>query len=201
MYVWFTTLSVDKPHWIADQAPKNLSICDQESHAINSLPINMDKLFWIIPSVLAGRPGPDDESWDLSALCRAGIGAILSVNDGRLCDHRELAGLEIAYACYPLSDWVPPQPGDVEFCLEVLPRGYDFVQAQLAQGRRVLVHCSGGNDRTGLFLSYFLVRYAGLSANQAIQRVQAVRPTALSAEGWLAFTQQILLRVESWANC
>jgi len=161
----------------------------------------MDKLFWIIPGSLAGRSGPDEESWDLRSLCHAGIGAILSVNDGRLCDRQELAGLEMAYACYPLSDWVPPQPGDVEFCLEVLPCAYEFVQAQLAQGRRVLVHCSGGNDRTGLFLSYFLVRYAGLSASQAIQRVQEVRPTALSAEGWVGFTQQILLRVESSANC
>ena len=101
----------------------------------------------------------------------------------------------MAYACYPLSDWVPPQPGDAEHCLAVLPRGYDFVQAHLAQQQPVLVHCSGGNDRTGLFLSYFLIRSAGLSARQAIQQVQSVRSTALSAEGWAGFAQQLLERL------
>lgn len=157
----------------------------------------MDKLFWIVPNVLAGRPGPDDEPWNLSALRQAGIGAVLSVNDGRLCDPQAFADLKIAYTCYPLSDWVPPQPGDAEHCLTFLPKGYAFVQEQLTAGRRVVVHCSGGNDRTGLFLSYFLVRSAGLSASQAIQRVRDVRPTALGANGWGAFAQQVLEQVES----
>lgn len=155
----------------------------------------MDKLFWVIPGHLAGRPGPDDEPWNLTSLRQAGIRAVLSVNDGRLCDPQEFAASAMAYACYPLSDWVPPQPGDAEHCLAVLPRGYDFVQAHLAQQQPVLVHCSGGNDRTGLFLSYFLVRSAGLSARQAIQQVQSVRSTALSAEGWAGFAQQLLERL------
>ncbi|MFN8445858.1 MAG: hypothetical protein U0175_34020 [Caldilineaceae bacterium] len=80
----------------------------------------MDKLFWTIPHRLAGRPGPDDEPWDLASLHEAGIGAVLSVNDGRFCDPDAFAALKMAYACYPLSDWVPPQPGDVEHCLTVL---------------------------------------------------------------------------------
>ena len=62
----------------------------------------------------------------------------------------------------------------------------------MARGRAVLVHCSAGNDRTGLFLSYFLVRQAGMAADDAIQRVRAVRPTALSADGWETFARQLL---------
>jgi hypothetical protein len=143
----------------------------------------MDKLFWVIPGCLAGRPGPDDEPWNLSALRQAGIEAVLSVNAGQQCDPAEFASNQMAYACHPLSDWVPPQPGDAEICLDALPRGYDFVKTQLAQG-------------TGLFLSYFLVRHAGLSASQAIQQVQHVRPTALGAEGWVEFAMQVLLCVE-----
>lgn len=154
----------------------------------------MDKLFWLLPGYLAGRPGPDDKPWQLTELRQAGIGAVLSVNDGRLCDPQAFAAANLAHACHPLSDWVPPQPGDVEQCLAALPRGYAFVQAQLAQARPVLVHCSGGNDRTGLFLSYFLVRYARLSPDQAIQRVQVVRPTALGALGWLEFARDVLQR-------
>lgn len=153
----------------------------------------MDKLFWIIPEHLAGRPGPDEELWDLQALHEGGIGAILSVNDGRLCNPQEMASLNIAYACYPLSDSAPPQPGDAERCLKILPSAYEFIETQLRQGRRVVVHCSGGNDRTGLCLGYFLVRYMGLSPNKVLHTLRAVRPTALSAKGWEVFAQQIWL--------
>lgn len=157
----------------------------------------MNYLFWLLPGSLAGRPGPDEEPWDLADLWRGGVRAVLSVNDGRRCDLGALARLGIAYACHPLSDWVPPQPGDAEHCLRVLPVAYTFVQAQLRQGRPTLVHCSGGNDRTGLFLSYYLARQAKLSPKQAIQRVRELRPTALSAEGWVQFAEAILYENES----
>jgi protein-tyrosine phosphatase len=154
--------------------------------------ITMDKLFWLIPERLAGRPGPDLEPWDVASLHAGGIGAVLSVNDGWRCDPQAFAEAGIEYACFPLSDWVPPQPGDAEICLAALPQAYDFVRSQMARGHGVVVHCSAGKDRTGLFLSYFLVREEGLSADEAIQRVRAVRPIALSAEGWEAFARQLL---------
>ena len=156
---------------------------------------SMKHLFWLIPGEIAGRPGPDEEPWDVEELWQGGVQAILSVNDGRLCDPLAFACWGIAYACCPLSDWVPPQPGDAEVSWRALQDGDAFVQAQRRQGRPVLVHCSGGNDRTGLFLSYYLVRHAQLSATQAIQRVRALRPTALSAEGWAQFAEELLQKV------
>jgi len=72
----------------------------------------MDKLFWVIPGKLAGRPGPDREPWNLAALHAGGIGAILSVNDGLSCQPQDFATAGIAYACMPLSSNAPPKPGD-----------------------------------------------------------------------------------------
>jgi len=155
----------------------------------------MNQLFWILPNQLAGRCGPDEVPWNLSALRQAGIRAVLSVNDGRLCDPGEFARMGIAYACHPLSDWVPPQPGDADYCLVSLPRGLDFVAQHLALGQRVLVHCSGGNDRTGLFLSYFLVRNHAFLPIDAIGQIKQLRPTALSADGWTEFALQVLSQV------
>src|ERR1700757_4594355 len=63
----------------------------------------MDKLFWVIPGKLAGRPGPDQAPWDLAALRVGGIGTILSVNDGLLCHPQDFAVAGINYACMPLS--------------------------------------------------------------------------------------------------
>ena len=152
----------------------------------------MKQTFWLLPGRLAGRPGPDQAPWTLSALRTAGFGAVLSVNAGDLCEPAAFAANGIAYACFPLSDWVPPQPGDAELCLRMLPPAYTFVQRQFQFGHQVLVHCAGGNDRTGLFLSYFLVRHTGVTPRAAIAKVRSVRPTALSADGWEAFALQVL---------
>lgn len=159
----------------------------------------MNQLFWVLPGQLAGRCGPDENPWDLTALRQAGIGAVLSVNDGRLCNPSEFARLGIAYACHPLSDWVPPQPGDAEHCLAALPLGFDFVIRHLALKHQVIVHCSGGNDRTGLFMGYFLVRNQGLSPSDAIAFIKRIRATALSADGWTEFALQVLSRVSNGA--
>jgi protein-tyrosine phosphatase len=152
----------------------------------------MDKIFWVLPNKLAGRPGPDQEPWNLSALHDGGIGAILSVNDGLLCRPDDFGALGIAYACVPLSDNAPPRPGDDQICLQALPHAYAFAQAQMAQGHRVVVHCSAGKDRTGLFLCYYLMRHASLTPTEAIQAVRRVRPIALSAEGWDDLAKEVL---------
>lgn len=154
----------------------------------------MQNLFWLIPERLAGRPGPDRAPWKLEALRGAGIGAILSVNDGLLCHRGDFRACGIAYECIPLSDNAPPQPGDEESCLRALPQAFDFVQAQLAAGNATMVHCSSGKDRTGLFLAYYLLRDGSLAAEDAIERVKRARPIALSALGWDDFALEVLRR-------
>jgi Dual specificity phosphatase, catalytic domain len=157
----------------------------------------MDKVFWLLPGRLAGRPGPDREPWDLDSLREGGIQAILSVNDGLSCHAADFVASGIAYARVSLSPNAPPQPGDDEVCLRALPRAYAFVQAQIAEGRGVLVHCSSGKDRTGLFLCYFLMRQVDLSPVEAIEAVRRVRPIALSAVGWEEFAVQVLASADS----
>src|SRR4051794_33670274 len=124
----------------------------------------MKHLFWLIPDVLAGRPGPDRAPWDPASMRARGIEAVLSVNDGLLCHPEDFQSHGIAYACFPLPDTPPPQPGDIEVCLQALPAAHAFVQQQISIGHATVVHCSSGKDRTGLFLAHYLMREAGLSA-------------------------------------
>ncbi len=98
----------------------------------------------------------------------------------------------MAYRCIPLSDNAPPREGDLDYCLEALPRAYDYVRAALAGERPVLVHCTAGKDRTGLFMCYFLIRESDVTAQEAISQVRRVRPIALSAEGWDDFAARVL---------
>ena len=152
----------------------------------------MRHLFWLIPDVLAGRPGPNRESWNLAELKRSGIGAVLSVNDGLLCYPEDFANVEILYRCVPLSANAPPQPGDLEHCRRVLPKAFDFVEEAKRMGKATLVHCTSGKDRTGLFMAYYLMRSRRMPADEAMAAVRRIRPIALSALGWAEFAQEVL---------
>ena len=150
----------------------------------STIVLPMRNVFWLLPHRLGGRPGPDRAAWDLRLLRDAGVGAVLSVNDGLLCHPPDFAAAGIAYACVPLADNAPPQLGDEQVCLEALPKAYAFVAEQLARDRVTLVHCSSGKDRTGLLLAYWSMRAEGHSAEAAIDRVRSVRPIAFTAIGW-----------------
>ncbi len=152
----------------------------------------MQHVFWLRPHVLGGRTGPNKDIWDPSELAAGGIGAVLSVNHGELVHPEGLAAADITFKCVPLSDAAPPQPGDLQVCVAALPRALDFVVRSMDAGRGVLVHCTSGKDRTGMFLSYYLSQVEGLSAAAAIDEVKRVRPIALSAEGWEFFTVEVL---------
>jgi len=155
----------------------------------------MNHIFWLLPGRLAGRPGPNREPWDLSAVRGLGIDAVLSVNDGEDCNRAELAALGFYHCVVPLPPNEPPQPGDEETCYIGLPAAHDFVIAQHRCDRAVLVHCSAGNDRTGLVMSHFLIREFGLDVETAIARVREVRPRAMTARGWESLSRRVLARL------
>jgi hypothetical protein len=155
----------------------------------------MQHLFWLLPGRLAGRPGPDVAPWNLHALRAGGIHAILSVNDGFLCSPMAMWGAGLEYCCSPLSDNLPPRPGDEEQCIKGFRKGMAFIEAQLTQHRTVLVHCSMGRERTGLFLATYLVVSDRMMPDEAIRHVRAIRPTTLQAEGWEALALRVMHRL------
>jgi protein-tyrosine phosphatase len=152
----------------------------------------MRNVFWLREGVIAGRSGPNRDAWTPKELAASGIGAVLSVNDGELVHPDELSVVGVNYNCIPLSDAAPPRPGDLQICVDALPRALRFVVSSIESGRSVLVHCSAGKDRTGMFLSYYLCVTEGLAPARAIEQIRHVRPIALSAEGWETFTLDVL---------
>lgn len=152
----------------------------------------MDHVFWIHDSLVGGRPGPNLIPWKPSDLKDGGIRAILSVNDGELVNVEELNVLGIDYLCAPLSEDAPPREGDIETCLESLPEGFEFVTKNREVGRKTLVHCRQGRDRTGMFLAYYIYKQCGVSPEDAVKQLKEIRCDALAADGWDEFTLQVL---------
>lgn len=151
----------------------------------------MEHVFWLVPGRLAGRVGPAAVPWELARLRRAGIQAILNLADDQ-GDPAEIVAAGFAHCSVPLP---PREPADAETeraCLARVPRAAAFLDAQLAAGRGVLVHCSGGKDRTGMVLAHYLAREEGLDAEAAVARLRVVRPIALSAPGWEAMTVRVI---------
>ena len=152
----------------------------------------MKHVFWLRENVIGGRSGPNRNGWNPKELMSNGIGSVLSVNDGEMVHEDDLSAVGIRYSCVPLSDAAPPQPGDLEHCVASLPQALQFVLGEIGRGKCVLVHCTSGKDRTGLFLSYYLCKTEAMAPTDAIQAIRHVQPIALSATGWEDFALNVL---------
>lgn len=156
----------------------------------------MKHAFWLIEGKIAGRSGPNLDTWNLAELKEQGFAAILSVNFAESVDSHEMEKVGIAHANIPMSPNAPVQAGDKETCLENLPKAMAFIQVQKAAGP-VMIHCRSGKDRTGLVMAAYLIQFEGMTAKDAMDKVFSVRSIAFSAEGWIPFALDVLESFET----
>ena len=155
----------------------------------------MDNVFWLLQGKLAGRPGPAKVPWDLAELRRT-FDVMLNISEHPSATE-ELDRLRFEHRWIPLPETVPADEEAEERCLRLLPEAEQYLCEQLDSGRRVLVHCVSGKDRTGMLFAYHLARLDGMDAVAALDRVRRVRPQALSAGGWEAMALRVMRRLEA----
>lgn len=154
----------------------------------------MKSVFWLIPNSVAGRPGPQWEPWSVADIRAAGFDAVVNLSEHAPdMEAFETFGIESSWV--PLPGDIPPTDAAQEQFVAALPRALAFVSAQVTKGRRVLIHCHGGRDRTGMLLAVLVAKRDGLTAAAAIRRVREVRPTAITAEGWEDLALRVIPRV------
>ncbi|WP_299497251.1 dual specificity protein phosphatase family protein [uncultured Shewanella sp.] len=155
----------------------------------------MQHLFWLIEGKIAGRSGPSKDPWDLKALKEQGIDAVLSVNNGEACEAECFIEAGLLHRCIPFSPNVPPQAGDLEQCVEQVPKALAFIRECEANDQTVLIHCHSGKDRTGVIMAYLLMDN-GAAPLHAVNHVRGIRNIAFSADGWDQFVFDVLYALQ-----
>ncbi len=150
----------------------------------------MRTLYWILPGLLAGRPGPQMVPWDLAELWEMGfrtIVSLVSVDEGPI----RAAGFRHLYV--PLDGALAFLPHLRRRLARRMRPVVDFVAEEVAAGRPTLVHCRQGNDRTGAVLAAYLARHQGLTPEEAIRRVLEANPQAMRSLGFKRLVRTICL--------
>lgn len=142
-------------------------------------PISAPRLiesYWVVPGAFLAGEYPactdfPDAAKRLDALLASGINTCFDLTEPDelppylpLLDERAaLRGTPIGYKRFPMVDFGLPQP---TLMLALL----DSIDAGLASGRRIYVHCRGGLGRTGMAVGCYLVRH-GASGHAALKQI------------------------------
>jgi protein-tyrosine phosphatase len=86
-------------------------------------------------------------------------------------------------ARFAILDLDPADPREQARMLGLLPRLTRFVRASLRAGRRTLVHCAAGEQRSCAAVCAVLMRRRGLSCDAAIAMLAARHARAFGAAG------------------
>ena len=128
-------------------------------------------LAWITPSL---AQGPRFTSAQVSALARSGVSSVLDVRKEARDDEALLAQYGLRSCHVPMTDRAPPTQRQ-------LKRAVEWVMAELADDRKVFVHCHSGVGRSVLVACAVLVRM-GYSLPQAYEAVRRKRPEAVISD-------------------
>ncbi len=139
----------------------------------------MSEFYWMIPGWLAGRRKAGLLA-NLEGLWDAGLRTIVSLTriDGAPIRAAGFHHYSVPMTRVAFFDWLRLRL--VREMLSVV----DLVATELAAGRPTLVHCRAGKDRTGAVLAGYLIRYHGLSSEEAFRRVRQVNPRAMTMLGF-----------------
>lgn len=89
---------------------------------------------------------------------------------------QEFPGVEVVYA--PMSDSL--DEGKFVGNLETAQHAARQVARALEDGRKVLVTCAMGRNRSSLVTGLALIMYSGISGREAARKIRAVRKNALT---------------------
>lgn len=153
---------------------------------ISTLPF--PRCYWVLPGkLLAGMyPGTLQEDATIrqvSALVECGIRKVINlmetdeVNDQglpfapyieKMREYAAKTGETVHWSRYPIRDGSIPDPITMKNIL-------DDIDASLAVGRPVYLHCWGGKGRTGTVVGCYLIRHGIVEKGQVLAHINLLR--------------------------
>ncbi len=106
---------------------------------------------------------------DLAKLQAMGVGAVVNLCDEFAGYVDALGELGLEQLHLPILDYHSPQEAEVL-------AGIRFMVGQVGAGRKVYVHCKAGRGRSATLVLCYLMASAGMTADEAYEKVRAARP-------------------------
>lgn len=136
--------------------------------------------YWVEPTALLAGEHPG--SWEeaealarLDGLREAGVTSFVDLTEeGELVPYQPLLRAGVRYRRMAVRDLDVPTLDDMRAML-------DLVDAELARGETVYVHCWGGVGRTGTLVACWLVRH-GRTGEEALEHLRRLRTESAKAE-------------------
>ena len=124
---------------------------------------------WLLPGRLAGTPWPGivrDTDEDLDALRRVGVTTLMTLTEYPF-DAARADDFGIRCAHFPIPDMLAPSVQDARrFCRDL--------DARLANGEVIAIHCKAGLGRTGAMLAAYWL-WLGRGERDAVRAIEQIR--------------------------
>lgn len=138
---------------------------------------------WLKLKRLAGTPLPGvyfDMEYDLSALKRVGVTALVTLTESNL-DQARLASFGLMNIWEPIPDMGAPS---IEQGIRICRK----IEQLMDQNEVVAVHCKAGLGRTGTILAAHLI-WAGQGALDALESVRSIEPRWVQSQTQIEFLE------------
>lgn len=177
--VWFLTLLA-----CASRPAGPPPVWSEGSHDLEGSP-GMYGFSWVDDRTLAAMPRPSGD--DLAWIAAEGVELLVTATESPL-DPALLAEVGLDSLHLPIDDYQPPTPEQAILFAQT-------VEERAAQGSPVGVHCLAGRGRSGTLSAIWLV-HTGLTAQDAIDQVRALRPGSIET----AAQEQSVFDYEAWLS-
>lgn len=121
---------------------------------------------WVGESILLGGAPTSREARRLAAM---GVDAAISVCEPYEMGRRAVIRAGIQCLSIPVIDYTYPTESDVT-------RGAEFIQQQIAAGKKVFVFCKAGRVRSATVVFGYLIMYQKRKASEAGLIIRTARP-------------------------